>query len=162
MVTRTSRRLPGFHFEGQSPQLAEALPRMDVAVFVGFAASGPLDTPVALEDAAQFAAIFGEDAPLVWDQERDQQIYAHLAPAVRAFFRNGGSRCWVVRVAGTKARSNDFPVPAPAMATFDSTGHLERIHPAFAQARSEGDSSDSVRLSTGLLSRPLELIPLSP
>jgi hypothetical protein len=161
MVARTSRRLPGFRFAVQSPQLAEALPRMDVAVFVGFAASGPLDTPVALEDASQFAAIFGEDAPLVWDEERGQQVYAHLAPAVRAFFRNGGRRCWVVRIAGAKARSNYFPVPALAMATFDSEGNLERIAPAFARARSEGSWSDSLRVSTALLSRPLELIALS-
>src|ERR1051325_4704300 len=98
MVARTSRRLPGFRFEAQSPQIAEALPRMDVAVFVGFAASGPLHLPVPVEDATEFAAIFGEDAPLVWDKERGEQLFAYLAPAVRAFFRNGGRRCWGVRV----------------------------------------------------------------
>ena len=32
---------------------------MDIAVFVGFAASGPLQIPVAIESEAQFAAIFG-------------------------------------------------------------------------------------------------------
>ena len=69
-VARTTRRLPGFRFEAQSPPLDEVLPRMDVAVFVGFAASGPLHLPVAVEDAAQFAAVFGEDAPLVWDRAR--------------------------------------------------------------------------------------------
>jgi hypothetical protein len=161
MVARTSRRLPGFRFEVQSPQLAEALPRMDVAVFVGFAASGPIDTPVAVEDAAQFAAIFGEDAPLVWDKERGQQVYAYLAPAVRAFFRNGGRRCWIVRVARPTARSNYFAIPALARAEFDGGGKLKRITPAFAQARSEGSWSDPLRVSTALLSQPLELIRLS-
>jgi len=39
---------------------------------------------MAVEDAAQFAAIFGADAPLAWDQERGEQLYAYLAPAVRA------------------------------------------------------------------------------
>ena len=90
MAVHTSRRLPGFRFEVRSPQLSEVLPRMDVAVFVGFAASGPLHTPVAIEDIGQFAAIFGADAPLVWDPQRGEQVDAHLAPAVRAFFRNGG------------------------------------------------------------------------
>ena len=36
------RRLPGFRFETQAPPLPEVLPRMDIAVFVGFAAAGPL------------------------------------------------------------------------------------------------------------------------
>ena len=88
-ATLTTRRLPGIRFEAQPPALAESLPRMDVAVFVGFAASGPLNMPVAVEDAAQFAAVFGEDAPLVWDRQRGETVYAYLAPAVRAFFRNG-------------------------------------------------------------------------
>jgi hypothetical protein len=160
MVARTTRRLPGFRFEAQAPQITEALPRMDVAVFIGFAASGPLDTPVPVEDAAQFAAIFGEDAPLAWDKQRGEQLFAYLAPAVRAFFQNGGRRCWVVRVAGEQARSNYFPIPTLAMAGFDASGKLERITPAFAQARSEGSWSDSLQVSAALLSRPLEVLRL--
>ena len=89
MVARVVRRLPGFRFKAESPQLTESLPRMDVAVFVGFAASGPLHTPVVIEDAAQFAAIFGEDAPIAWDEARGEQVQAYLAPRVRAFFNNG-------------------------------------------------------------------------
>ena len=63
MSARAPRRLPGFRFETQAPPLPEVLPRMDVAVFVGFAASGPLQTPVAVESEPQFTAIFGDDAP---------------------------------------------------------------------------------------------------
>ena len=148
-AARTTRRLPGFRFEAQTPPLAEVLPRMDVAVFVGFAASGPLDRPVAVEDAAQFAAVFGEDAPLVWDRARGETVYAHLAPAVRSFFRNGGRRCWVVRVAG-QARANYFPVSG--LARLRANGQLA---PALAQARSEGSWSDTLRADAALLSRPL-------
>src|SRR5262245_26289954 len=108
---RTQRRLPGFSFEAQSAPLNEWLPRMDVAVFVGCAARGPLHLPVAVEDAAQFAEIFGADAPLAWNTTRGEQVFAYLAPAVRSFFRQGGRRCWVVRVAGEEARANYFPVP---------------------------------------------------
>ena len=86
MLAQSTRRLPGFRFEVQAPPLAEALPRMDVAIFIGFTASGPLETPVAVESSAQFQAIFGDDAPLAWDTKRGTQIYAYLAPAVRAFF----------------------------------------------------------------------------
>src|SRR5436190_23525596 len=98
MTLATMRRLPGFAFE-TPPVYDEALPRMDVAVFVGIAASGPVDIPVPVEDAEQFTAIFGADAPLAWDVDRGRIAYAQLAPAVRMFFANGGRRCWVIRVA---------------------------------------------------------------
>ena len=57
-----SRRLPGFRFEVQAPPPVDVLPRMDVAVFVGFAARGPLHRPVRVETTAQFEMIFGADA----------------------------------------------------------------------------------------------------
>jgi hypothetical protein len=166
MLARSTRRLPGFRFEAQAPPLAEALPRMDVAVFVGFAASGPIETPVAVESSAQFAAIFGDDAPLAWDSQRGTQVYAYLAPAVRAFFRNSGVRCWVVRVAGCKvdpdiphnrARTNYFPVPGLARAHFDESGALSGIEPAFARGRAEGSWSDALRVATALQVRPLQV-----
>ena len=73
------------------------------ATIIGFAASGPLDIPVAIEDEAQFAAIFGPDLPLAWDPERGEMETACLAPAVRSFFRNGGLRAWVVRATNLRA-----------------------------------------------------------
>src|SRR5260370_38783917 len=108
MVVRTSRRLPGFRFEVQPPPLTDVLPRMDVAVFVGFAASGPLHTPVPVEDVAQFTAIFGDDVPLAWDQQRGEIVYAYLAPAARTFFRNRGRHCWAGGVP-RNSRSDHFP-----------------------------------------------------
>ena len=66
MRARAARRLPGFRFETLSPPLTEWLPRMDVACFVGFAASGPVDVPVAVESVAHFSALYGADAPLAW------------------------------------------------------------------------------------------------
>lgn len=166
MSARAPRRLPGFRFETQAPPLPEILPRMDIAVFVGFAGSGPLQTPVAVESEPQFAAIFGEDAPLAWDVERGEQIRAHLGPAVRAFFRNGGQRCWVIRVARqtpnetqrlNRARYNYFPIPYLARAEFNANGQISGITPAFARGRSEGSWSDSLRLSSALLSRPVQV-----
>ena len=79
-----TRRLPGVASSRSRRRRARVLPRMDVAAFVGFAASGPLHVPVAVEDAAQFAALFGGDAPLAWDAERGE----HGARAARA----GGAR----------------------------------------------------------------------
>ncbi|HKG94976.1 MAG TPA: hypothetical protein VKA84_23875 [Gemmatimonadaceae bacterium] len=141
------RRLPGFSFETRAPVYDDVLPRMDVAVFAGFAASGPLHVPVPVEDVAQFAAVFGADAALAWDPAAGRAAYAQLAPTVRAFFANGGRRCWVVRLAGEGASTNALPVPgvaAVAGATFE---------PLALAARSPGSWSDGVRLSASLTSR---------
>jgi hypothetical protein len=70
---------------------------MDVALFVGFAAKGPVHRPVAIESPTAFAAVFGPDLTLTAD------CTAALGPAVRAFFANGGTRCHVVRTCRTAA-----------------------------------------------------------
>lgn len=166
MSARAPRRLPGFRFETQAPPLPEVLPRMDIAVFIGFAAAGPLQTPVAIESEPQFAAIFGDDAPLAWDVERGEQIHAHLGPAVRSFFRNGGQRCWIIRVARqtatdlqplNRARYNYFPIPNLARVEFNAGGSINDVTPAFARGRSEGSWSDQIRVSSAVLSRPIQL-----
>ncbi|HVF45728.1 MAG TPA: hypothetical protein VM936_22060 [Pyrinomonadaceae bacterium] len=169
MSARAARRLPGFRFETLSPPLTEWLPRMDVACFVGFAASGPLDVPVAVESAAHFVALYGADAPLAWDEARGAQAYAYLAPAVRSFFANGGRRCWVVRVADraarigklNRARPNYFPVPGLACAALDGGGRVVALNPAFARARSEGSWSDALETGSALLSRSVEVVSLN-
>src|SRR5438874_12170746 len=109
MPTPFARRLAGIRFVNQPPELPEKLPRMDIAVFVGFASSGPLNRPVVVEDAKRFAAIFGDDLPLAWNAEKGLQISANLGPAVRGFFRNGGRRCWVIRVSH-QPKTNFFPL----------------------------------------------------
>ncbi|MBI1762132.1 MAG: hypothetical protein HYR56_11935 [Acidobacteria bacterium] len=152
MTISTVRRLPGFRFEPRAPQLTEALPRMDVAILVGFAAAGPLDVPVAVEDFAQFTAVFGGRLPLAWDAAHGTQVHAYLAPTVKAFFDNGGRRCWVIRVAGEDARRNFFPLPGLAAATFDAHGNLQSVQPAYARARAVGSWSDGLRVSATLLS----------
>ena len=62
--------------------------RTDIAGFVGIAARGPIHTPMPIESWHQFEAYFGGFTG-----------QGYLAYAVRAFFENGGRRCWVVRVA---------------------------------------------------------------
>ena len=149
-MTVTTRRLPGIAFELRAPQQPEALPRMDVALLAGFAASGPVGLPVAVEDAAQFAAVFGADAPLAWDPASGRDAQAQLAPAVRTFFANGGQRCWVLRLAGA-AQTTRLPVPGLALVSAADSGP-----PALAalalQARSPGRWADSVALATSLRS----------
>src|ERR687886_1782202 len=157
-MTLAARRLPGIRFEAQPPSSPDVLPRMDVAGFVGFAASGPIGIPVPVEDATQFAHVFGLDAPLAWDSDRGEQAYAFLGPAVRAFFRNGGRRCWVVRTADERtATSVSFPVPG--LLALHGGG---AVRPALLRARSPGSWADGLRVSASATSGLLRLCAASP
>jgi uncharacterized protein len=72
-----------------------------IAAFVGLAPGGPVDTPLRVSRWAQFAKIYGDP------NERDNGPFmegAFLAHAVRGFFENGGTSCWVVRVGGSAPR----------------------------------------------------------
>ena len=154
-----SRHLPGFRFEVQTPPPADVLPRMDVACFVGFAASGPLQRPVRVESAAQFEMIFGSDTPLAWNEARGEIASAYLAPAVRAFFRNGGRRAWIIRVA-SDAQIDHFPLTSLLQVTFDDLGAAQ-IRPAYAPARSAGSWADVLHVCTSLLARTVVLTPIA-
>jgi hypothetical protein len=112
---------------------------MDIAAFVGLAASGPLHTPVAVEDIARFREIFGDDLQLAWDDATGKMQHAHLGSAVEAFFRNGGRRCWVVRVA-RDAQTHAFPLPGLVRA--------DNWRPALARARCGGSWSDTLTVGT--------------
>ena len=90
--------LPGIRFEPARQVLDETLPRMDIALFVGFAQIGEFNTPTPIEDVAQFEKQFGGDVALGWDEVRNETAWSYLGAAVRTFFLNGGQRCWVVRV----------------------------------------------------------------
>jgi hypothetical protein len=143
-----ARPLPGVRFEAQARPLGDALPRMDIPVFAGFAASGPLHLPVAIEDVAQLAMIFGGDVELPRPPQSREPRFAQLASAVRAFFRNGGRRCWVIRVADrATAVANSFAIPG--LVSFGT------LTPAIGWARSEGSWSDAVRVRTNLVPAPL-------
>ena len=60
--------------------------------FIGIAEKGALDTPKLVTNWSQFVKDFG-------GHRRD----SFLAHAVQGFFLNGGSRCFVVRVASSSA-----------------------------------------------------------
>jgi hypothetical protein len=163
------RRLPGFRFEARAAARENVLPRMDIAVFVGFAASGPIGIPVVLDSAEQFNTIFGKSLPLVWNKEKGEMIYAYLAPTVRAFFRNGGKRCWVVRTARVvpnqekplnRAVYNFFPLPGIACYHFDNKAPTD-IAPAFARARSKGGWSDDLQIGTATLARAVRFLSIT-
>lgn len=129
---------------------------MDIALFVGFAAAGPLNRPVALENAGYFRSVFGDDLPLAWDPVRRETRCAHLGPAVRAFFREGGRRCWVVRV-GAARQPAQFELPG--LAQWEPTTGVPI--PARAYARSQGSWFDDVQVATALTAQPVAALPLT-
>lgn len=140
------RRLAGVAFETAAPPRLDELPRMDVALFAGFAARGPVGLPVAVEDAQQFAAVFGDDAPLAWDAERGELARAQLAPAVRLFFANGGRRCWVLRLA-REPRTSVLQVPGVVRIAADGGAA-----PLVLAASSPGRWADGVTLASSVTS----------
>ncbi len=84
---------PGVYYERSDAATAGIAPlRTDIAGLVGIAPRGPLHAPVPVDSWRQFQAWFG-----------DFTGAAYLAYAVRAFFENGGRRCWVVRAASEAA-----------------------------------------------------------
>lgn len=122
------RMLPGIRIVDVPPP-GDGLPVMDVPVFVGFAERGPLDRPVAIEDPAQYHAVFGGALDLVarprplYDsgeasESTPRMLRAHLPAAVAGFFAGGGRRCYVIRVADRQQASAAlFPVAGLRLAT---------------------------------------------
>ena len=110
------RLAPGIRIIDQPLAAADRLPPMDVAVFVGFAERGPLHRPVALEDAAQYAQVFGGVLELAARGD-GSLVAAHLPAAVDSFFKNGGRRCYVIRVAGKDAEAATFGLPGVRLAS---------------------------------------------
>lgn len=147
------RSRPGVRFAADTGASPEPLTRMDVALFVGFASRGPIDRPVAIDDVAQFDAVFGPAPRLAWDIGRQGWNQGHLAAAVRAFFANGGRRCWVSRVAGAAAQAGQFDLSGCVRVA--GAGGALHLKPAILQASSEGSWSDTLKLSARVQARPI-------
>ena len=97
--------------------------------------------------------MFGADAPIAWDPALGEQAYGLLGPAVRAFFRNGGQRCWVVRVADRATAQRDR-FELPGVAAIDESGSLG---PAILEASSCGSWADGLSVTTALESAPVHV-----
>lgn len=154
MSLPTLPRLPGVYFLPPAQPATLTLPRLDVAAFVGFAQRGPLHTPVAVEDVDTFRAVFGGDVALARDAEPPTAaaatVWAHLPEAAAAFFRNGGRRCYIVRVAGGQAASARLRAPGLVGLDGAGNGRLGWLH-----AGSPGAWSKDVRLASRLRATPL-------
>lgn len=132
----------------------DGLPVMDVPVFVGFAARGPLHRPVALDSAAAYGAVFGGEVDLVQaGDDATERLVAHLPAAVAAFFAGGGRRCHVIRVAAGSASAVRFTVPGLRLARH--AGAQWQLTDVELRADSPGTWADRLALSARVRSQAL-------
>lgn len=166
-------RLPGISIEPVLPERPSALPRMDIALFAGFAARGPCNIAIAVDSVAAYEACFGGDLPLARDRQSRETLYANLPAAVRGFFANGGRRCWVVRLARTErhearwtevtgrrvfeddvATSNPFAIGGMLCRLPGLEGGDSKVRPAWLEASSVGSWSDDMEVSARIAQFP--------
>jgi hypothetical protein len=86
-----------------------------MAAFIGFAPSGPANTPVLITSWTQYVETF---ASLDEDGQRTPHMPgAYLSHAVYGYFLNGGGRCYVTRIvppASQKAEAAEVALPSRA------------------------------------------------
>jgi hypothetical protein len=154
------RRLPGVRFEAPPQAMDQTLPRMDIALFVGFAASGPLTAAVVVESLQEFETVFGTGLPLALDASSGDVVSGCLHPAVRSFFSQGGRRCWIVRVAGAGAISSRFALPSLVTAQRSDIGAPWLLSSATLPARCPGSGADAVQVAARVTQTPLRVVAL--
>jgi hypothetical protein len=146
-----SYRTPGIYRQPQPAAVSDIrLVRTDVAGFVGFAERGPLPLPgitgsdpkklaIRLTSWKDFLATFGGFTP-----------YGFLAYAVRAFFENGGTTCYVVRVAATDhADPRQRPRPAAFALPMDKPQQVGVLTADQAPGQNELELDNAAKLSEG-------------
>jgi hypothetical protein len=149
------RRLPGVFFEAPTQAPEATLVRMDIAFFVGFAGSGPLGAAVVVESLAEFETVFGGPLALVVEAQSGAPVTGQLHAGVRAFFSQGGLRCWVLRVAGAGLRTRRLPLPALLRLRRGQPGAQCTFKPASLPARSPGSGADTLRVAARLIATAL-------
>lgn len=156
MTVTDVRQLAGVSFLDTPPASPRVLPRMDVVGFVGFARTGPLDTPVLVESVEDFRRLFGGEVELAWDDVGRQVVVGQLAGAVRDFFVNGGTRAWVVRVAGTGVATAQVPLPGVLAVGTGRNG--AGLRAAGLLAASPGTAGEAVGLAVAVAVDRLEVL----
>lgn len=127
------RSVPGV--PGVYRQLAGRVPdlprvRTDVAGFVGIAGPNHVDQTVRVDDWRGYELLFLRDA---FGGELAPPLGSQLADCVRAFFANGGMRCWITNIAASTETADSGALLATMLGLTDRTG-LEQLllHPEVA------------------------------
>lgn len=108
---------PGVYIEEFAPGAPIEGVGTSTAGFIGVAARGPIGDPTLIQSWDAFVDVFGgfiEDG-----------FTGFLATAVNGFFRNGGTACYVVRVATGKPAAAKIPSRKPGADLLDATAVAE-------------------------------------
>lgn len=108
------------------------------AAFVGRALRGPVNTPVLVENFGEYCRYFG-----------DISVRSSLGPSVRQFFRHGGKRLYIVRVANN-ARGAMVCLPANGTAVVlraTEPGSTERMRAAVDYDAIDDDDDELFNLT---------------
>jgi uncharacterized protein len=100
--------VPGVRREDVAALPPRTLPT-GVPAMLGYAAAGPVGEAIALRRSAELPRAFGEPGR------------GYLAAAVAAFFRNGGERCYVIRL------DDGPPAPAALEHGLTTVGDLDEV-----------------------------------
>lgn len=122
--------VPGVYRQsaGRVPELARV--RTDVAGFVGIAGPNRVGEAVRLDDWRSYEQVFLRDAA---GAAIAPPAGSKLAECVRAFFTNGGRRCWIVNVAAAVEASQAQPLLVAMLGLEGRTGlELLLLHPDVA------------------------------
>ena len=105
-------RAPGVYFEKVEDRLPSfAIGPTGQAGFLGMATRGPLHEPVRIVSYNEFLDTYG--APVKG---------GYLADSVRGFFENGGSTCYILRVAHIFKRGRSKPATVAYQTIKDQKG----------------------------------------
>jgi len=166
-MTVANYSMPGIYRVTNAPPSPEPIVvRTDIAGFVGFAERGPLLIAPAVTLNPLFSAPVSApnlpfDPSTLAIQLNSWQDYrntfggmidtSYLAYAVRAFFENGGARCYVVRVAGSDPsappQTATLTVPADATPVGQTTALAAAVQSTSVDA--SGETTLSVSSSQG-------------
>jgi phage tail sheath protein FI len=90
-------RAPGVYYEPSEQRVPPLeLGKTGVPVFLGITRRGPLDRPVRVTSEARFVEIFGDPLP-----------ESFLLATLRGFFDNGGTSCFILRIARTQGTTEE-------------------------------------------------------
>ncbi len=125
-MTFELRSIPGVpgvyrQMAGRVPELPRA--RTDVAGFVGIGGPNRLGEAVRIDDWRSYELIYLRDAT---GAEVVPPPGSELASCVRAFFANGGLRCWIVNIASSVEVSRAGEIIADMLGLHGRTG-LEQL-----------------------------------
>lgn len=113
MTRGLSLGAPGIYRSADRVEFGFAPVRLDIAGFVGLALRGPVNEPIQVDSWTDYQRTFGGFEP---PDEID--AYRLLPYAVEAFFAQGGTRAFIVRVAPGGPHTGPDPAAEAATARF--------------------------------------------